>query len=564
MQTLGYWTVIPICLTHVTFAALAVVFFKEECKEEWCIFMEMVVWLGLDAVVAVEGVPHIYFEEQHKGFGEQVSTATLSTLTLSGVLSFALGGVIYEYCGWTGMAIFHVSAQGVITLLLLAMSPPWKSLMKQFAGRDAERPLQPILPESDASKEEEPEKPRMSADEGTDTFQLPGVVEEENDSVERSYGVSGGCQEEQTGIAEKGLAPSATTNEQEKRPPKATVRESMNTPPSSRVQSTFEKRGTTMRVSKMSAATGGSSGLARQSTRGSTMGRMFTQSIACRTTLQLDAKRVTNWSQSGKQVDLIDIDTEFVKDKELRISFAHRSKVSPFDPSGLLPDVRFPLFLVVLCSGAISYSLLAQLVSFALLLAQYWSTSTALWAGLAQSGGEVLAMILGMLKSWWEASLQEDLEGEDEDSIPRRGAVCRCLSFLNTEPYSVSLHVFFFALSSYCFIIPHPAGLVTAQLFMSSCYGFAAQSAQDVYALYCCLSHPELMYTVMRLGYSAEVFGGLVAGVLTLSLITISAEISIPFIISGSICLLIGLLYTIGFCRRVGMDLLTAEADRAL
>eukprot|EP00434_Breviolum_minutum_P006044 symbB.v1.2.005327.t1/scaffold278.1/size243006/8 len=59
-------------------------------------------------------------------------------------------------------------------------------------------------------------------------------------------------------------------------------------------------------------------------------------------------------------------------------------------------------------------------------------------------------------------------------------------------------------------------------------------------------------------------FGTYEAGVLTLSLITISAEISIPFIISGSICLLIGLIYTIGFCRRVGMDLLTAEADRAV
>eukprot|EP00434_Breviolum_minutum_P006045 symbB.v1.2.005328.t1/scaffold278.1/size243006/9 len=158
------------------------------------------------------------------------------------------------------------------------------------------------------------------------------------------------------------------------------------------------------------------------------------------------------------------------------------------------------------------YSLLAQLVSFALLLAQYWSTSTALWAGLAQSGGEALAMILAMLKSWWESSFAEDFEDdEDENNIQRRGAVCRCLSFLNTEPYSVSFHLLFFALSSYCFIIPHPAGLVTAQLFMSSCYGFAAQSAQDVYVLYSCMSHPELLYTVMRLGYSAEVFGGLVA-----------------------------------------------------
>eukprot|EP00434_Breviolum_minutum_P018920 symbB.v1.2.016686.t1/scaffold1265.1/size127786/1 len=158
MQTLGFWTVIPMCLLHVTFAALAVVFFEEE----WCIFIEMVVWLGLDAVVAVEGVPYIYFEEQHKGFGDQVSTSTISTLTLSGILSFALGGVIYEYCGWTGMAIFHVSAQGVITLLLLAMSPPWKSLMKQFAGRDAERPLQPVLPESDGPKEEEAKRSQRS------------------------------------------------------------------------------------------------------------------------------------------------------------------------------------------------------------------------------------------------------------------------------------------------------------------------------------------------------------------------------------------------------------------
>eukprot|EP00434_Breviolum_minutum_P039400 symbB.v1.2.034988.t1/scaffold4618.1/size37408/1 len=90
------------------------------------------------------------------------------------------------------------------------------------------------------------------------------------------------------------------------------------------------------------------SGLNRQSTmRGSTVGRMFSQSVACRTTFQFDfKKRLTNWSENGKEVDLMDVDTEFVKDKELRISFAHRSKLSPFDPSALLPDLRLPLFLV--------------------------------------------------------------------------------------------------------------------------------------------------------------------------------------------------------------------------
>eukprot|EP00435_Cladocopium_sp_Y103_P033193 s928_g8.t1 len=100
----------------------------------------------------------------------------------------------------------------------------------------------------------------------------------------------------------------------------------------------------------------------------------------------------------------------------------------------------------------------------------------------------------------------------------------------------VSVYLLLFAAINFCLIIPEAAGVVAAQVLFSTTYAFADKAAHDMYVLYSCIGNPDMLYTVVSLGYGGAVIGGIMAGVLTLSLYDIHEMI--PFLIIGGVCVM--------------------------
>lgn len=531
----GLWTSLPVALIHLIFAVLALVYITEE----WAIFAEMVCLLGLDAKVAIEGLAFDWFQSEHPSFGLQASASEVASFTLSHVLSFSLGGIIYNFTAWEGIAIFHISCQGLIFAMLLSSPPNWRSLKHFFSGRDAGRGggMKSIVPEETDDKQWE--------------IQSVGEAADPESPKSPEVGAASGTT--------RTLAPAQKDEGDQARLARKSVKSAMSTPEEGKTRKSTLTVGSHYSQARKSMA------------RGSIMSRNFqgtgkrpslflvaTTVTAQRTTTFSRApaitKRISSWSQRGSTVSVNAVEGRFVVDKDLRLALAARNSTH-WGLKEVDADLRFPMTLVACTNWVCHFSMLSQLSTFALLLSRQGWTS-AIWAGVAQSGGEVLCIVATLLKGCF--SPDEDLE--EEDDPPKRGALYRCFSFVFSEPYNVSVYLLVFAAINFCLIIPEAAGVVAAQVLFSTTYALADKAAHDMYVLYSCIGNPDMLYTVVSLGYGAAVVGGIMAGVLTLSLYDI--DVMIPFLIIGGLCFMICVQYTAGFCCRVGTDILTSEADR--
>lgn len=531
----GLWTSLPVALIHLIFAVLALVYITEE----WAIFAEMVCLLGLDAKVAIEGLAFDWFQSEHPSFGLQASASVVASFTPSHVLSFSLGGIIYNFTAWEGIAIFHISCQGLIFAMLLSSPPNWRSLKHFFSGRDAGRGggMKSIVPEETDDKQWE--------------IQSVGEAADPESPKSPEVGAASGTT--------RTLAPAQKDEGDQARLARKSVKSAMSTPEEGKTRKSTLTVGSHYSQARKSMA------------RGSIMSRNFqgtgkrpslflvaTTVTAQRTTTFSRApaitKRISSWSQRGSTVSVNAVEGRFVVDKDLRLALAARNSTH-WGLKEVDADLRFPMTLVACTNWVCHFSMLSQLSTFALLLSRQGWTS-AIWAGVAQSGGEVLCIVATLLKGCF--SPDEDLE--EEDDPPKRGALYRCFSFVFSEPYNVSVYLLVFAAINFCLIIPEAAGVVAAQVLFSTTYALADKAAHDMYVLYSCIGNPDMLYTVVSLGYGAAVVGGIMAGVLTLSLYDI--DVMIPFLIIGGLCFMICVQYTAGFCCRVGTDILTSEADR--
>lgn len=550
LEKAGLWTSLLVALIHLIFAILALVYITEE----WAIFTEMLCLLGLDAKVAIEGLAFDWFQSEHSSYGLQASASVITSFTVSHVLSFSLGGIIYNFTAWEGIAIFHISCQGLIFAMLLCSPPNWRSLKKFSSGRDAGRgrgmksvvpeesddkqweiqslgedragPSQPSQPSTSQAASSHPKSAEAGAASGM-TKTLADLQKDEGDQARngRKSNKSAMSSPEE-GKPRKSTGTDVTDNSQGK----STVRGSI-------LSTNFQGRG--KRMSSFLVAT----------TVTASRTTAFTSAPSIK-------KRVSSWSQRGSTVSMRSVEGRFVVDKDLRLALAARTSTH-WGLKEVDADLRFPMTLVACTNWVSHFSMLSQLSTFALLLTRHgWSSAA--WAGVVQSCGEVLCILVTLLKGC--CSLDEDLDEEATDDPPKRGALSRCFSFVFSEPYNVSVYLLLFATMNFCLIIPDAAGVVAAQVLFSSTCAFADKAAHDMYVLYSCIGNPDMLYTVVSLGYGGAVIGGIMAGVLTLSLFEIDAMI--PFLILGGLCFMICLQYTAGFCCRVGTDILTSEADR--
>ena len=170
----GYWLIVPLSSIHLIVVILALIF----QTNEWAVFFQIVVWLGIDPTCSVEGIAFDSFCESEV-HARQAASTVLSVFTIAFACSCTLGGFLFDFAGWTGMGVYHISLQALVFLLLSCEPACWHSFMAVFRSiepeeAEAEVGHPPILVQV------------VPAPRATEAMELPGVIEEdtEADSLE--------------------------------------------------------------------------------------------------------------------------------------------------------------------------------------------------------------------------------------------------------------------------------------------------------------------------------------------------------------------------------------------
>ena len=123
----GYWLIVPLSLLHLIIVILALIF----QTNQWAVFAQLVVWLAIDPTAAIEGIAFDSFGDSEVQ-ARQATSTVLSVFTIAFACSCTLGGILYDASGWTGMALYHLSLQGLMTLLLACEPACRQSFMAVF------------------------------------------------------------------------------------------------------------------------------------------------------------------------------------------------------------------------------------------------------------------------------------------------------------------------------------------------------------------------------------------------------------------------------------------------
>ena len=125
----GYWLIVPLSAVHLVVVILALVY----QEHEWAVFLQIVVWLGIDPTCAIEGIAFDSFCDSEVQ-ARQAASTVLSVFTIAFACSCTFGGILYDAGGWTGMALYHISLQGLMTLLLVCEPACRHSFKAVFFG----------------------------------------------------------------------------------------------------------------------------------------------------------------------------------------------------------------------------------------------------------------------------------------------------------------------------------------------------------------------------------------------------------------------------------------------
>ena len=125
----GYWLIVPLSAVHLAVVILALIY----QEHEWAVFLQIVVWLGIDPTCAIEGIAFDSFGDSEVQ-ARQATSTVLSVFTIAFACSCTFGGILYDAGGWTGMALYHISLQGLMTLLLVCEPACRHSFKAVFFG----------------------------------------------------------------------------------------------------------------------------------------------------------------------------------------------------------------------------------------------------------------------------------------------------------------------------------------------------------------------------------------------------------------------------------------------
>ena len=219
---------------------------------------------------------------------------------------------------------------------------------------------------------------------------------------------------------------------------------------------------------------------------------------------------------------------------------------------GIPKDLRLPAALILsscLCNTLGYVTLYSRFAIFFKEVHDFDAT----FAGMAQTGGDIIAAtVIKVVPLLFSA----DFDPEEA------GWFLRNWHFIISQPYNVALNLVAWIVLNLCIITPVLPVAVTAQVLMSSCYVYLQKNNMEMNLFYS-LGEQKLFLTMQFMAKNFQAAGGLLAGLGAAALYSIDPRI--PFLFAAGTALLTSVLWTSGFCVRVGYgdDIESAEAKRA-
>lgn len=221
--------------------------------------------------------------------------------------------------------------------------------------------------------------------------------------------------------------------------------------------------------------------------------------------------------------------------------------------TGIPSDIRLPCFLIVLCSFCNNCSYAVEFSTFAIYFKEAHNWNEATLAGVAQTAGDLTAAIMMQVIPVF---VSNDYDPDELDCCRR------FLHHLTSQPYNLSFVLFTWVLFNGGMVSPILPVAITAQILMGTTYVYTSKWTMDMNLFYS-LGDSKLFMNLQVLCQNAHSLGGSIGGLFGIFLYTLNPVA--PFIFSSVLACVTFLIYTVGFCARLGFgdDIDTAEEKRS-
>ncbi|CAK9076882.1 unnamed protein product [Durusdinium trenchii] len=550
----GLWVIVPLSLCHLALAILGLIY----TDKEWAVSLEMGSWIAFEAAITIEGLAFDVFGKSEL-LARQASSTLLAVFTFACALGVTIGGIIYDFAGWQGMSVFHVVCQASMVFLFTTQPSTRESFREFFSPESPDdndelfqtvvpAPAKPALVAASRSNDGDLVVEEFAAD-------LPGIAEDAEDARPGSGHSARSAQDE----GEEGDLEPREGDPGQRRPRKSlqsrksrrSVRSSKNRDSwhSGRVRASVASEAS--RLTRRTLVTEKS--FRTSNTKGSKVTQgTFLSRVTALTNLKdsenfqhgfmaNNALRPTVQTRAGTHGgDQDERDEEKTEQKRT-------SRSSNKGTKGIPKDLRIPAFLIVLCCFNNNFSYVFEFSTFAVYFKVYHGWNAAMWASFAQTAGDLTAAI--MMKVLGAAT-----DDDEEAGILRR---------LTKQPYSLSCLLFIWILCNLGMTSPWLPLAVTAQVIMGTVYVYTSKLTTDLNLFYS-LGDQPLFLSLQVWCKNVEALGGCAASFLG-PLLFEAVSPFFPFFVSATFSTVTFILFTSGFCQRLGFppDVETAEAQRS-
>ena len=489
-----------------------------------------------------------------------------------------MGGTIYDLAGWQGVTAYHSICQGIL-LLMFCLQPALKnSFVEVFFGVKED-------PEEDPKTETEESGQNAFSQvvpgEAAPPASLPCVVDEV-ETIEMEDDLKGTKRESEDLNEIPAEHRMSAWSETHRRSTSSAKRMS------ARSANRMSARSETHRMSTSSAKRMSARSANRMSARSETH-RMSTSSAQVSnatsavttgthrtgrtpTTVMTSLSRMTSLSKAGMdfrhhfgtagalqpqivgatgaKAALRDVETWHV-DGDGNVE--EQEGLVPTKRARIPKDVRLPAFLIVLNCFCSTASYVIEFSTFAIFFKQEHNWNVAIFASFAQTAGDVMAAIaMQVIPAIFPDNFDED----------EAGPIRRFFHYMVSQPYTLTTTLLTWVLFNAGMMSPWLPLAIVAQVFMGSSYVYSSKWSTDMNLFYS-LGDSNVFLTLQVYCRNAEAIGGSISGLLGTYLFTLNPIA--PFAFSTGLAFLSLVLYTVGFCARLGFgdDIEAAEARRS-
>ena len=535
----GYWGAVPMSAVHLVIVILAVIYNTNESA----VSCQLGALIGLDPTCAIEGISFDAFSTSEVQ-ARQASSTVLSVYTIAVASSCTVGGILYDFLGWKGMTLYHCICQGILFLLFLSQPACRESFKQNFF------PTKGTPEELDDGSHVVQVVPSANPDAKLPA--LPGVPDLHLQDVDAVSPVQ---------EAEE-AQPSPSPGLEDSAPPKGT-------PLSVRSKQAEETR---VRGSQASIASKRYSQATYQSVISGRQSRLTVGTKNTRNTGNTHQSHVTMLSVVSRMTALREAGEDFrchgatsaatlpMIVGATRDQGVVRDEVPPLDEpafeeksKGFPKDLRLPALLLAMNSFCNMMCYNIEFGTFAIYFKEVYGWNDAVFASLAQTAGDVTAALAMQVAPYFLPN------SGDPDEMNR---FSRTVYYLVSQPYNLSLIIVLWVITNIGMMSPVLAVAIVAQVLMGTVYVYSFKMTTEL-CLFFSLGDPQVFLALQTYCRNAEAVGGSVAGVVATILYTVNPVA--PFAFAGSMALLMLIVYTSGFCARLGFgdDIEMAESKRS-